>query len=179
MKTVLETPRLILREIDPIADFEPWAECFSDDKETMRGLGGGPGMSRAQAWRHMATVIGHQSIHGFSFYSVIEKASGKWVGRVGHWNPEGWPEPEVGWTIYKPFWRKGYATEAGRACRDDAFERLGWPRVVHTIAMDNAASIKTAEAIGSKLLYTVDKIPAISDDPHFVYGQDNPNRSAT
>jgi len=89
-------------------------------------------------------------------------SSGKWVGRVGHWNPEGWPEPEVGWTIYKPFWRKGYAKEAGQACTDYAFDVLGWPCVVHTIAMDNVASIKTAQAIGSKLLYTVDNIPAIS-----------------
>ena len=102
MKTIIETPRLILREVDPEADFEAWADCFSD-LEVMAGLGGGPGMSRAQAWRHMATVIGHQSIHGYSFYSVIEKASGDWVGRVGHWNPEGWPEPEVGWTIHRPF----------------------------------------------------------------------------
>jgi len=167
-KTVLETDRLILRHVDPEADFEAWADCFGD-KATMRGLGGGPGMSRAQAWRHMATVIGHQSIHGYSFYSVIEKSSGKWVGRVGHWNPEGWPEPEVGWTIYKPFWRKGYAAESALACKQYAFEVLSWPR--------NVASIKTAEAIGSKLLYTVDNIPAISDDPHFVYGQDNPKRT--
>ena len=171
MKTILETERLILRTVNPELDFESWADCFAD-KETMRGLGGGPGMSRAQAWRHMATVIGHQSIHGYGFYSVIEKSSGEWVGRVGPWNPEGWPEPEVGWTIYKPFWRKGYAFEAGRACIDYAFNTLGWTRVVHTISMDNVASIKTAEKLGSSLLYTVDEIPAISKDPHFVYGQD-------
>ena len=174
MKHVIETDRLILRHVDPQADFEAWAECFSDP-EVMKGLGGGPGMSRAQAWRHMATVMGHQTIHGYSFYSVIEKSSGQWAGRVGHWSPEGWPEPEVGWTIHKPFWRKGYASEAGRACIDYAFNRLDWPRVVHTIAMDNVASIKTAEVLGSRLLYKVDRIPAISEDPHFVYGQDNPN----
>ena len=174
-ETVLETDRLILRPVDPEADFEAWADCFSD-KETMRGLGGGPGMSRAQAWRHMATVIGHQSIHGYSFYSVIEKSSGRWAGRVGHWYPVGWPDREIGWTIYKPFRRKGYAKEAALACRDYAFDTLGWSRAVHTISMGNAASIKTAEAIGSKLLYSVDRIPAISEDPHFVYGQDNPKR---
>ena len=172
MSIVLETPRLILRHVDPAKDFEAWAECFADP-EVMRGLGGGPGMTRAQAWRHMATVIGHQSIHGYSFYSVIDKVSEDWVGRVGHWNPEGWPEPEVGWTIHQAHWQKGYATEAGRACIDYAFNVLGWPRVVHTISLDNEPSIRTAEALGSKLLYHVDNIPAISDDPHYVYGQDS------
>ena len=87
MNTILETPRLILRHVDPVKDFEPSAACFSDP-EVMRGLGGGPGMSRAQAWRHMATVIGHPTIHGYSFYSVIDKVSQEWVGRVGHWSPE-------------------------------------------------------------------------------------------
>jgi len=171
MKPILETERLILREVDPVVDFEPWAECFAD-KDVMAGLGGGPGMSRAQAWRHMATVIGHQSIHGYSFYSVIEKATGAWAGRVGHWNPEGWPEPEIGWTIHPEHWRKGFAVESSHACIDYAYDTLGWRRIVHTIAMDNIASIKTAESLGSKLLYTIDNIPAISDDPHYVYGQE-------
>ena len=174
MTIVLETPRLILRHVNPDKDFEAWADCMSD-KETMRGLGGGAGMSRAQAWRHMATVIGHQSIRGYGFYSVIEKSSGEWIGRVGPWNPEGWPEPEIGWTIHRNHWRKGYAAEAGRACINYAFNVLGWERVVHTIAMDNVASIKTAEKLGSSLLYTIDEVPAISKDPHYVYGQDNPN----
>ena len=171
MTIVLETPRLTLRHVHPEKDFEAWAECFANP-DVMKGLGGGPGMSRAQAWRHMATVIGHQAIHGYSFYSVIHKASEAWIGRVGHWNPEGWPEPEIGWTIHKPYWQQGYAIEAARACKHFAFNVLEWPRIVHTISLDNLASIKTAEALGSKLLYRVDNIPAISDEPHYVYGQD-------
>lgn len=171
MTIVLETPRLILRHVDPEKDFEAWAECFGR-KKVMAGLGGGPGMSRAQAWRHMASVIGHQSIHGYSFYSVIDRASNEWVGRVGQWNPEGWPAPEVGWTIHPDHWQKGYAKEAARACINYAFSILDWPSVSHVIAMDNEASIKTAATLGSRLLCHVDNIPAVSDDPHYVYGQD-------
>ncbi len=171
MAVILETERLILRHVDPAADFDDWADCFGD-RDTMRGLGGGPGMSRAQAWRNMATVIGHQDIRGYSFYSVIEKATNQWVGRIGPWNPEGWPAPEIGWVIHRNHWRKGFAKEAAEACIAFAFETLGWDQVVHTIAMDNDASIKTAESLGSRLLYTIDNVPAISDEPHFVYGQD-------
>ena len=173
-QTILETPRLILRTVDPEADFPAWAECFAD-KATMAGLGGGPGMSRAQAWRHMATVIGHHAIRGYSFYSVIDKQSGLWVGRVGHWSPEGWPEPEVGWTIHRKFWRQGYGYEAGRACIDYAFNILGWPRVVHTIDKENIASITLARKLGSEWLYDIDGVPAISDKAHHVFGQNAPS----
>ena len=130
MTTFIETERLILRTIDPDKDFEAWADCFSD-KETMRFIGGGDGQSRAQAWRFMATAMGHESIRGYTFLSVIEKSTSEWVGRVGPWNPEGWPEPEIGWTIHRDHWRKGYAKEAGAACIDLAFNELGWDRVVH------------------------------------------------
>ena len=69
MNIILETERLILRHVDPELDFDAWADCFSDDK-TMRFIGGKP-MCRAAAWRHMAMVMGHQTIRGYSFYSVI------------------------------------------------------------------------------------------------------------
>ncbi|MEE9348386.1 MAG: GNAT family N-acetyltransferase [Robiginitomaculum sp.] len=171
-KTIIETERLILREVDPVADFEPWADCFSDQK-TMTYIGGKT-LSRAQCWRSMATVIGHQSIHGYSFMSVIEKSTGAWAGRIGHWNPEGWPEPEVGWTLHRDYWRKGYAQEAGRACIDYAFDNLGWKRVVHTIEVGNMASKNLAEKLGSKLLYKIDELPPFGKIDCWVYGQDKP-----
>jgi len=165
----METERLILRDVDPKADFEAWADCFSD-AETMTFIGGAP-QCRGTAWRAMATVIGHQQIHGYSFYSVIEKATGAWVGRVGPWNPEGWPEPEIGWTIHRDHWRKGYAKEAGEACVQYVFKELGWDRVIHVIAEENIGSIKTAEAIGSTKLYHIDHLPPFGDVNCWAYGQ--------
>ena len=32
-------------------------------------------------------------------FSVIEKDSGRWIGRIGPWQPEGWPGTEVGWSL--------------------------------------------------------------------------------
>ncbi|PHR57449.1 MAG: GNAT family N-acetyltransferase [Robiginitomaculum sp.] len=167
---ILETERLILRDIDPVADFEAWADCFSD-VETMRYIGGKV-MNRAEAWRNMAMVIGHGVIRGYTFLSVIEKSTGSWVGRVGPWSPEGWSEPEIGWTIHRDHWKKGYAKEAGQACLDHVFNTLNWSRVIHTIIDGNVGSIKTAESLGSKMLYTLDGIPAITDELCWVYGQE-------
>ncbi len=167
--SLIETDRLILRSVDGANDFEHWANLLSDAK-TMQYLTGEP-MDRALAWRNMATVIGHQQIHGYSFMSVIEKATGQWVGRVGPWFPEGWPQPEIGWAILPAYTRKGYASEAGAACIDYAFKTLGWAEVCHVIHHENIASMKTAEKLGSTRWRTMNGIPGVTDAQCYVYGQ--------
>ena len=103
----IETERLLLRP--PRAeDFEPWAE-FMADPEAARWIGGP--LSRAMAWRGFLTVAGAWEIQGFGMFSVLERDTGAWVGRLGPWMPEGWPGPEVGWGIVRSRWGRGYATE--------------------------------------------------------------------
>lgn len=171
LQPTLETERLILRPMDIERDLDAVCEAYAD-VETMRYLGGKT-MDRAQAWRSIAMMLGHHQVRGYSFLSVIEKETGQWVGRVGPWFPEGWPAPEVGWTIHPDHTRKGYAKEAGRACVDYVRDGLGWTSVIHVIADGNVGSEKTAEALGSKRLYRLeDGIPGVSSDPHHVYGQD-------
>ena len=65
-------------------------------------------MNRAEAWRSMASVIGHWHIRGYGFFSVENKETGEWVGRVGPWYPLGWPAPEIGWTILRRHWGNGW-----------------------------------------------------------------------
>ena len=81
-------------------------------------------------------------------FSVIEKATGRWVGRVGPWQPEGWPGTEVGWSIARAHWGKGFAPEGATAATDWAFDQLGWSEVIHTIAEDNRNSKAVAAKLG-------------------------------
>nr|WP_295667608.1 GNAT family N-acetyltransferase [Sphingomonas sp.] len=142
---VLHTERLILRRLEA-ADFDAWA-AFCADPETMRFLGGA--LNRAVAWRAMATMAGAWDVRGFSMFSVIERTSGRWIGRIGPWQPEGWPGTEVGWGLSAEFAGKGYALEAASAAMDYAFDTLGWASAIHTIHPDNAASIALAKRLGS------------------------------
>lgn len=169
MTIILETPRLILRDIDPIADLGRWTDMMSDE-DTVRYIGGKT-MDRQGSWRQIATVIGHQQIRGYSFYAVIEKATGQFVGRIGPWYPEGWEAPEVGWTLHRDATGKGYAKEAGQACIDYVFDTLGWEDVTHVIAHGNIASIKTAEACGSKYLRETQDNPLFDGIKCHMYGQ--------
>ncbi|MEM7704698.1 MAG: GNAT family N-acetyltransferase [Pseudomonadota bacterium] len=172
---MIETERLILREIDPEQDFGAWARAVAD-ADTVRYLGTEP-LDRAKAWRQMAMVMGHWQIRGFGFFSVIEKATGAWVGRTGPWNPEGWPEPEVGWLTSPDHLRQGFAREAAQASVNYAFNTLGWERVIHVILDGNKASMATAESIGSRYLRTCEGLAGVTDGTIHIYGQENP-RSA-
>ena len=141
----LETERLLLRP--PTADdFEPWA-LFMADEASSRFIGGP--LSPPLAWRNMVGIAGSWAIMGFGMFSVIEKASGRWIGRLGPWMPEGWPGTEVGYGIAQEFQGKGYATEGAAAAMDWAFANLGWTEIIHTIDPTNTPSQAVAKRLGA------------------------------
>ena len=142
---MIETERLILRP-PAIADFDAFAAMLADPV----GMGplGGP-QERAQAWRTFMTYAGAWAMTGATMFLAVEKASGEIVGRIGPWFPEGWPGPEVGWSLVPRLWGRGLATEGAAAAMTYAFDVLGWTEVVHTIRPENAASIRVAERLGS------------------------------
>lgn len=120
----LETERLILRP--PASDdFESWA-AFHADAEVGEFLGGT--LSRAMAWRALCTMAGSWVINGFGMFSAVEKSSGRWVGRIGPWQPEGWPGTEVGWGLAREAWGHGYAVEGATAASTGRSKSLDGPR---------------------------------------------------
>lgn len=167
----LETSRLILRP--PIQeDFEAYA-ALGREEETMRYIGGL--MARHTAWRFMATITGSWALLGHGMFSVIEKESGRWIGRLGPWQPGGetggWPGPEVGWGLIASAQGKGYATEGAAAAMDYVFDELGWRHVIHCIHKDNAPSIRVAERLGSYLQRENVLLPPPMDVSVDIYGQ--------
>jgi RimJ/RimL family protein N-acetyltransferase len=163
----LETPRLILRP-PRMEDFDAWAE-FLADEEAARFIGGP--QVRATAWRTFMGMCGCWHMTGIAMFSVIEKSSGEWVGRLGPWFPEGWPAAEIGWGIARPHWGKGYASEGAAAAMDYAFDVLGWTETIHAIHEDNLASQTVAKKLGSKLLRRVAMPFPFQDAPVDAWGQ--------
>ena len=163
----LETERLILRP--PVqADFDRWAE-FLADPEATRHIGGV--QARSAAWRSMAGMTGAWPLLGFSMFSVIEKSTGRWIGRLGSWMPEGWPGTEVGWGLHPDAQGRGYAVEGATASIDWAFDTLGWTEVIHTIAPGNTASVRVAKRLGSRNLRSTRLPPPFEALEVDVWGQ--------
>ncbi|MFN4296487.1 MAG: GNAT family N-acetyltransferase [Brevundimonas sp.] len=164
----IETERLILRPVE-MADFPRWAE-FMADEESARFLGGG--QKPAAAWRGFMSMAGAWHLTGVSMFSVVEKSSGLWVGRLGPWTPLDWPGTEVGWGLHRDAWGKGYAVEGASAAIDYAFDVLGWDDVIHCIDPDNRPSQKVAERLGSTNR-GAGRMPApYEDHPVDIWGQD-------
>lgn len=163
----LETPRLILR-LPHAEDFDAYAD-FMAEPESAEFLGGV--QSRSAAWRGFAQIIGAWQLRGFSMFSVIEKETGEWIGRVGPWMPDGWPGTEIAWGIVRNRCSLGYATEAAAATIDWAIEKLSWDDIIHTIAPDNAASIAVARKLGSRNRGPGRLPPPLESFPIEIWGQ--------
>jgi len=114
----------------------------------MKYLGGV--QTEPDAWRTFASWLGIQLLTENAMFSVVERSSGRWIGRIGPWTPRGWPTQEVGWGLLQEFEGKGYAMEAAIACIDHVFHDKNWAHVTHLIADANAASQRLAERLGSQ-----------------------------
>lgn len=144
----LETERLRLRPLRA-GDIDAYAAMCADP-EVMRYLGDQAALSREDAWRQLAMLVGHWHLRGFGMWAVEERATASFIGRVGLHFPEGWPDREVGWAIDRRYWGRGLAFEAARASLTHAFGVLGWARVISLIDPANHRSIRLAERLGER-----------------------------
>jgi RimJ/RimL family protein N-acetyltransferase len=150
MKEVtLETERLLMRWFRE-DDFDQYAKICSN-AEVMRFLGDGRPMTDIEVWRQMAWFMGHWYFRGYGLWAVEEKSTGKLVGRIRFINPVGWPGFELGWTLGRDSWGKGFATEGARRALEYAFAEMDRDHVISLIAPANVGSIKVAERLGEKV----------------------------
>ncbi len=156
--TTLETDRLVLRP--PVLEDAGALTPMYADPEVMRYLGDGRTLTREETERSVRRMIEGWEADGFGLFTTVRKEDQTVMGRVGLivWNPETWQtvrasaegptELEVGYTLGKPYWGEGYATEAAGAARDFALERLGAHRLIALIIHGNDASENVARKLG-------------------------------
>jgi RimJ/RimL family protein N-acetyltransferase len=148
MSWVLQTERLQLREMT-LADLDFIAAMLSDP-EVMRFYPRLYTREEARAW--VERQLQRYVEHGHGLWLVVDGLSGQAVGQVGLAMQEvdGALEPEIGYMIHRPFWRRGYAGEAGLEVRRYAFETRGYPRVISLIRPENEPSQGVARKLGMR-----------------------------
>ncbi len=145
---MLETSRLYFRKFDP-RDLEPMARIFSDP-DVMKYLGGKT-RSLEQTCDYIVWVIMKDWIeHGFGWWALEHKETGKLMGYCGLRHIDGAPEVDVGYCLAREYWGQGFATEAVRVSLRYGFEALKLDRIFGVVAPENTASRRVLEKVGMK-----------------------------
>lgn len=145
-KAILETERLLLREMTP-DDFGALRRTLQDD-EAMRAYEGAFSDAEVRDW--LDRQLGRYARDGFGLWAVVLKETGRFIGQCGlTWQDyEGMRVSEVGYLFEREYWHRGYATEAARACRDYAFDALGTDEVFSLVRDTNEPSKAVARRNG-------------------------------
>jgi RimJ/RimL family protein N-acetyltransferase len=143
----LRTQRLLLRAFRE-DDLDAFA-AMQADPEVMRFLGPtGQPRSRAETWQNMALFLGHWTLRGFGLWAV--EREGRFIGRVGWLEPEGWPARELAYALAREGWGQGLAEEAARAALGWGRERWPGRRLASFIRPENQASRRLAAKLGAR-----------------------------
>jgi RimJ/RimL family protein N-acetyltransferase len=146
---IIETPRLILRGFR-FADFEPFCALMADEGFARYITRERRTLTPAECWNRLCAIAGAWQVRGHGNFAVEEKASGAFIGHVGPWEPFGWPEFEIGWSIAPAAQGRGYAAEAAAAAFRFAHDVLGKDQTIHLIHPDNAPSARVARSMGAE-----------------------------
>jgi RimJ/RimL family protein N-acetyltransferase len=144
----LRTDRLLLRRWRD-SDREPFAR-MNADREVMRFFPAP--LSRAESDAFIDRIERQFDERGFGLWAVEIPGVAPFIRDVGlsvpRFEAHFMPAVEVGWRLDRPFWGRGYATEAARAATADAFERIGLKQIVSFTIPINLPSIRVMERLG-------------------------------
>lgn len=165
---ILETRRLRLREMTS-ADFPALCRILQDPEVMYAYAHAFPDW---EAWDWLERQMERYRRDGFGLWAVVEKSTGEMVGQCGlSWQAlgDGRQVPEVGYLLRRAAWHRGYATEAARACRDYAFQVLGFREVYSIIRDNNLAFQAVARRNGMTVRGRMVKHYYGLDMPHLIF----------
>ena len=145
--TELETERLLLRQWRD-EDADALYEIYQDPEVERQLIP----MTHEETVEQVARFAGRWHTDGFSLWAVEEKATGRFVGRIGCMRAYEWPlsdRPiEVGWTLARDVWNRGYATEGAVASLAWAWDNVPDDEIISFTRVTNVASRRVMEKIG-------------------------------
>ncbi len=139
----LTTDRLTLRG-PKLSDLDAYAGFRASDRAKFVG---GPN-TRGEAFLQLSAMIGHWEFRGYGRWIVTATGDDTPLGVVGLLYPEGWPEPEIGWSVFEAGEGKGYAHEAALAARAYAYGTADWTTAISLVDPANTRSLALAQRMG-------------------------------
>lgn len=171
MNSVIETNRLILRELTP--DDAADLSLVLSDEESMVHYPHAFSAEEVQQW--IARNMERYRADGFGLWAVVRKSDNQFIGDCGITlqNIDGEILPEIGFHTIKHFCNQGYATEAAEACKEYAIRKLGFTTIYSYSRESNVASQKVAAKIGMQKIkaFKQDDVPIVVYSVNAVAGE--------
>ena len=187
--TILETERLILRHFED-DDMEDVYHLLYADEEVKRSWSGAKGSAE-----EIKASFRHDHVHpedDYGFRAIVLKHEGDLIGLMGYQrhlpedgeggiidyllskdepnrevglNPD-FTEVELTYALGRPYWKKGYASEMGKAMIPFGFEQLGIGRIIQGVSPSNPNSINLMKRLGFRIEEGIhpDVVVGILDD---------------
>lgn len=143
----IETPNLRLRMVKK-SDAKQLYELCSRP-ETSRFSMWNPHSSLGVTKRFIAYQLTAYRRRCCTFFVIEQKSTGNVIGTCSYVSfDESYKVAEIGYSIIKELWGRGYATEAAGALSGFAFERIGVQRVWARVLPENTASAAVLKKLG-------------------------------
>ena len=151
MKKILETKRLILRELND-DDFDSLKKVLSDPI-TMKFYLEPYDDNGVRKWIRWCKASYEK--RGFGLWAVILKETGEMIGDCGvsMQTIDDELKPEIGYHLRRDYHRMGLGSEMTQAVKDYFFNNFDFDEVYSYMNKDNIASYKTAEKNGMTFLH--------------------------
>jgi len=142
----LETERLLVRPWRP--DDRAAFVAIHANSEVTRYLHAGVPFTDQEVDAYLERQTRQLAEFDLCMGALVERSSGEVIGVAGVQPLGTTGDLEIGWTLARHAWGRGYAREAGRAAMAHVLETLGRPRVVAIIDVGNEASRRVAVSLG-------------------------------
>ncbi len=145
MTLPLTTGRLVIREYT-LDDLDDVAEVFADP---LVSTGDEKPLDREESRAWLEEEMACARRDGTGRYAIVLRETGRVIGGCGLVRRElpGGVEVELGYHLRSDLWGRGLATEAARACLEEARAR-GHRRVIAVVEPGNTRSQAVARRIG-------------------------------
>ena len=146
---ILETGRLKVRETT-LSDVDRFYEIYNDPSTTMyiEPLFEDREEELEYTRNYIETIYG---FYGYGIWTVIEKDTGRIIGRAGVTDREGFDIPEIGFVIAPESRKKGYAFEVCSSILDHAKTELGFTKIQALVKPQNTVSINLLKKLGFEI----------------------------
>lgn len=102
--------------------------------------------------RFVAGQEKHWAQYGYGNWGILPQGADEIIGWAGlQFLPET-NETEVGYLLNRPFWGRGYATQAAQAALDFGFEHFNFAQVIGLTHPENIASQRVLEKCGLRFI---------------------------